>query len=125
VLQPLSGYLQLSEKLYSYNAAFAEAWNFGPEEVDSRPVEWLVDNLCARVPGARWRREEIPQPHEAGTLKLDSAKAKQRLSWRPHWAIEQALAYTVDWHLAWRKGADMGKFSLQQIAAYEAAMGGA
>ena len=123
VLEPLSGYLQLAEKLYTENAAFAEAWNFGPEDADSRPVEWLVDNLCARVPGAYWRREEAPQPHEAGTLKLDSGKATQRLNWRPRWALEQALAQTVDWHLAWRKGADMRAFSLQQIAAYETAMG--
>jgi CDP-glucose 4,6-dehydratase len=125
VLEPLSGYLQLAEKLHGEKTAFAEAWNFGPEEADSRPVEWLVENLCARMPGARWRREQVPQPHEAGTLKLDSSKAKQRLNWRPRWALEQALAHTVDWHLAWRNGADMREFSLQQIAAYETGIGDA
>lgn len=125
VLEPLSGYLQLAEKLYAENAAYAEAWNFGPEEADSRPVEWLVDKLCARVPGARWQREAVPQPHEAGILKLDSSKAKQRLNWRPCWALEQALAHTVDWYLVWRKGDDMRAFSLQQIATYETAMGAA
>ena len=125
VLEPLAGYLQLAEKLYVENAAYAEAWNFGPEEADSRPVEWLVDKLCARVPGARWQREAVPQPHEAGTLKLDSGKANQRLNWRPRWALEQALAHTVDWHLAWRQGADMRAYSLQQIAVYETAMGAA
>lgn len=123
VLEPLSGYLQLAEKLHTANSAFAEAWNFGPEEADSRPVEWLVENLCKRVPGARWHCEDAPQLHEASTLKLDSSKAKQRLHWRPRWALEQALAHTIDWHLAWRRGADMQDFSLQQIAAYEAAVG--
>ncbi|MBF8176672.1 CDP-glucose 4,6-dehydratase [Herminiimonas contaminans] len=122
VLEPLSGYLQLAEKLYTENSAFAEAWNFGPEETDSRPVEWLVENLCARVPGASWQCEQTLQPHEAGLLKLDSNKAKQRLHWRPRWILEQALAHTVDWHLAWREGADMRAFSLQQIATYETAM---
>ncbi len=125
VLEPLSGYLQLAERLYSDNTAFAEAWNFGPEEADSRPVEWLVDSLCARVPGASWQLEEAPQLHEAGTLKLDSGKAKQRLKWRPRWGLDQALMHTVDWHLAWRNGTDMCEFSLQQIAAYETAMGAA
>lgn len=123
VLEPLSGYLQLAEKLYAEKVAYSEGWNFGPAEADSRPVEWLVDKLCARVPGARWQREAVPQPHEAGTLKLDSSKSKQRLNWRPRWALEQALAHTVDWHLAWRKGTDMREYSLQQITAYEAAMG--
>lgn len=122
VLEPLSGYLQLAEKLYVENAAFAEAWNFGPEDADARPVQWIADNLCSRIPGASWRREETTQPHEAGTLKLDSSKAKQRLGWRPRWNLEQALAHTVDWHLAWRQGTDMQAFSLQQIAAYEMAM---
>lgn len=122
VLEPISGYLQLGERLYTQNAAFAEAWNFGPEEADSQSVEWLVESLCARVPGASWQREEAPQLHEAGTLKLDSSKAKQRLKWRPRWALDQTLTHTVDWHLAWRSGADMCEFSLQQIAAYESAM---
>lgn len=122
VLEPLSGYLQLAERLYIDKDAFAEAWNFGPEEADSKPVAWLVDRLCARVPGAGWRHEEALQPHEAGTLKLDSSKARQRLNWHPRWMLEQALMHTVDWHLAWRDGADMRTFSLEQIAAYEAAM---
>lgn len=122
VLEPLSGYLQLSEKLYTESATFAEAWNFGPEESDARPVEWLVENLCARIPGASWRCEDTPQPHEAGTLKLDCSKAKKRLDWCSRWPLDLALARTVDWHLAWRKGADMRAFSLQQIADYERAM---
>ncbi|MDR2186445.1 MAG: CDP-glucose 4,6-dehydratase [Azonexus sp.] len=121
VLEPLSGYLQLAEKLHTENGAYAEAWNFGPEESDAHPVAWLADRLCAQIPGASWQRDEIPQPHEAGTLKLDSAKAKRRLSWHPRWPLEQALAATIDWHLAWRKGTDMRAFSLSQIAAYEAA----
>jgi len=123
VLEPLSGYLQLAEKLYIENGSFAEAWNFGPEEADSRPVVWLVENLCARVPGASWRCDEVPQPHEAGTLKLDSTKAKQRLNWRPRWALDQALAHTLDWHLAWREGGDLHHLCLMQIRQYESACG--
>jgi CDP-glucose 4,6-dehydratase len=122
VLEPLSGYLKLAEKLYDENTVFAEAWNFGPEEADSRSVEWVVDNLCERMQGASWLREAAPQPHEAGTLKLDSSKAKRRLDWRPSWSLEQGLMHTVDWHLAWRRGADMRAVSLQQISAYEKAM---
>ncbi len=51
-----------------------------------------------------------------------NSKAKRRLEWFPRWALDQALAHTVDWHLAWRMGADMRAFSLQQIVAYEIAM---
>jgi CDP-glucose 4,6-dehydratase len=119
VLEPLSGYLQLAEKLYHQKDAFAEAWNFGPEEDDSRPVEWLANNLCNRIPGASWQSQGTPQLHEAGTLKLDSSKAKNRLAWHPSWNLDQALACTVDWYVAWKKGADMQAFSLRQIVEYE------
>lgn len=119
VLEPLSGYLLLAERLFKENIAFAEAWNFGPEDADAQSVEWIVDALCKRIPGASWQCDAEPQPHEAGTLKLDSTKAQNRLGWQPRWRLANALEKTVAWHLAWRQSADMRTFSLQQIAAYE------
>lgn len=121
VLEPLSGYLMLAEQAYGNPCKFDEAWNFGPEEKDAKPVEWLVGQLCARIPGAAWQCETAPQPHEAGLLKLDSGKAKSQLGWKPRWTLETALKRTVDWHLAWKRGDDMRAFSLEQIAQYEAA----
>jgi CDP-glucose 4,6-dehydratase len=125
VLEPLSGYLKLAEKLYVEGGDFADAWNFGPRDDDARPVDWLLDRLCALVPGARWCVDASPDLHEAGTLKLDSSKAIRKLHWRPRWVLEQALSQTVDWHLAWRKGANMQVFSLEQIAKYENSVGDA
>ena len=52
VLEPLAGYLQLAEKLYSDGDAWTEAWNFGPDEADARTVQWIVETLCARMPSA-------------------------------------------------------------------------
>ncbi len=117
VLEPLSGYLCLAERLSS-DSSFAQAWNFGPEDGDARSVEWIVDSLCRSIPGAAWRRETAPQPHEAGMLKLDSTKAQQKLGWWPHWSLDTALEKTVDWHLAWKRGTDMQAFSLAQIGEY-------
>lgn len=118
VLEPLSGYLALAERLYADGGDFAEAWNFGPDEADARPVQWIVDTLCARMPGAAWQRDASPQPHEAHTLRLDSAKAHARLGWRPRWNLPRALEATLDWHQAWRAGADMTDLSLRQIREY-------
>ncbi len=120
VLEPLSGYLMLAERLCADGGDFAEAWNFGPDEADARPVQWIVDTLCARLPGAAWERAAAPQPHEAHTLRLDSAKAHARLGWRPRWNLPRALEATLDWHQAWKAGADMADVSLRQIRAYEA-----
>lgn len=121
VLEPLSGYLMLAERLHTDGAAFAEAWNFGPDAADMRPVRWIVDALCARVPGSAWRDDSAPQPYEAHTLRLDSAKACARLGWQPRWNLQQALEATLDWHKAWKRGTDMADFSLRQIRAYAAA----
>ena len=120
VLEPLSGYLMLAERLCTEGAAFAEAWNFGPDEADARPVEWIVETLCARMTDATWQRDTAPQPHEAHTLRLDSAKAHARLGWQPCWNLQRALEATLDWHQAWKAGTDMADFSLRQIRAYEA-----
>lgn len=121
VLEPLAGYLLLAERLWGEDgAAWAEPWNFGPADEDARPVRWIVEHLCGRVSGARWQCDTAPQPHEAHTLKLDSAKARARLSWRPRWRLAEALGRTLDWYLAWRAGADMAAFSLDQIRAYTA-----
>jgi CDP-glucose 4,6-dehydratase len=121
VLEPLGGYLILAEKLHESGAEFAEAWNFGPDDNDARPVRWIVEHLGLQMPNADWQADATPQPHEANALKLDSSKSRARLGWRPRWDLETALNQTLAWHLAWRQGADMTAFSLRQIHAYEEA----
>jgi len=120
VLEPLSGYLLLAERLLESDRD-AEAWNFGPAEDDARPVGWIVEHLCGLLPAASWRRDGADHPHEAGILRLDSTKARRRLGWRPRWGLEEALGRTLDWHRAWQAGADMAAVSLAQIEAFETA----
>ena len=120
VLEPLSGYLNLAEKLLTEGQGFAEAWNFGPEETDARPVQWIVEYLCSQVADAVWQCDASPQPHEANTLKLDSSKARVQLGWRPRWDLQTALGMTLGWHQEWKQGVDMTAISVQQIQAYEA-----
>ena len=120
VLEPLSGYLNLAEKLFTEGQGFAEAWNFGPEETDARSVQWIVEYLCSQVADAVWQCDASPQPHEANMLKLDSSKAKVQLGWRPRWNLQTALRMTLGWHQEWKQGANMAAISVQQIQAYEA-----
>jgi CDP-glucose 4,6-dehydratase len=121
VLEPLFGYMMLAEKLYTEGEDFAEAWNFGPEEADARPVKWIAEYLCSQLPGSHWQCDSVPQPHEANYLKLDSSKAKARLGWHSRWNLETALGHTLAWHLAWKRGVDMTAKSIEQIHAYEEA----
>lgn len=120
VLEPLSGYLSLAEKLFLEGKDFAEAWNFGPDDTDARPVQWIIEYLCSQVPDATWQCDTSPQPHEAHTLKLDSSKAKSRLGWCPRWDLKTALGMTLAWHQGWKRGADMTAITVQQIQTYEA-----
>ncbi|WP_415663425.1 hypothetical protein [Vibrio taketomensis] len=46
VLEPLSGYITIAEKLYSEGSSFAEGWNFGPKDEDAQPVEKIVNHLA-------------------------------------------------------------------------------
>jgi CDP-glucose 4,6-dehydratase len=119
VLEPLSGYLALAERLYVEGPAFAEGWNLGPPESDARPVQWIVERLTALWgEGASWERDAKPQPHEATYLKLDCTKAAARIGWRPRWSLEHALGRIVTWHKAYSASEDMRAVTLSQITEY-------
>jgi CDP-glucose 4,6-dehydratase len=100
--------------------AGGEAWNFGPEQCDAQPVEWIVRELAELWGmGAEWELENSAQPHEAGNLKLDWSKAAARLDWRPVLRLKDALAMTFAWYKARRLGQDMHLFTVAQIEQYE------
>jgi CDP-glucose 4,6-dehydratase len=120
VLEPLSGYLVLAQRLYEHGQADAEGWNFGPRDEDARPVQWIVERLCdAWGQGAAWALQPGDHPHEASYLKLDISKARQRLNWAPRWPLQTALSRITDWHRAWLAGADMHAYCLEQISQYQ------
>ncbi len=102
VLEPLSGYLILSQKLYNEGNKFADAWNFGPRDSDAKPVKWIVENILRTMKSKMsWELEPNTQPHEAYYLKLDISKAEAMLGWTPKWNIEKAIEKVVEWHEAW------------------------
>lgn len=119
VLEPVSGYLMLAEALVTRPAEAASPWNFGPDERDAQPVSWIQDQLGVLLPGYCWQRDEDESVHEAGLLKLDSARARSLLGWRPRWSLDEALRRTTDWHRAWRAGEPMHEVTLRQIEQYE------
>jgi len=121
VLEPLSGYLVLAERLWDEPEAYAEAWNFGPGDSDARTVGWVLDQLVAATPGSDWIPDAQEHPHEAASLRLDSSKARIRLGWGPRWPLPVAIARTLDWFRARDDGRDMRAFSLAQIGDYQAA----
>lgn len=119
VLEPLSGYLALAEKLYTEGQACAEGWNFGPKDDDARPVQWIVEHMAkAWGQRAHWQLDGSAHPHEANYLKLDISKAKARLGWHPRWPLAAAIEHISSWHRAWLAHEDMHQLCLNQIQQY-------
>jgi CDP-glucose 4,6-dehydratase len=119
VLEPLSGYLTLTERSFA-DASITGAWNFGPSESDSQPVRYLADSIVRLWGnGAKWESGESGQAvHEAHLLNLDSSKARTLLGWRPRWRLDEALANTVGWYREYYGGGDAQTVSLNQIKDY-------
>jgi CDP-glucose 4,6-dehydratase len=121
VLDPIEGYLLLARHLAEQGPEFGGPWNFGPLERDVRTVEEVVRRLCSAWGGGiSFEVDRGPHPHESRTLKLDCAKARELLGWRPAWGLEEALGETVAWTRGWHEGRDPRELCLAQIARHAA-----
>lgn len=120
VLESLAGYMSLVEKLCDEGDGYAEGWNFGPRDDETRPVDWVVETLARNWgEGADWVLDGGDHPHEAHYLKLDCSKAHTRLGWQPRLSLSQALEWTVQWYRAFQQQGDLRRMTLQQIDRYQ------
>jgi CDP-glucose 4,6-dehydratase len=120
VLDCLSGYVLLAEKLETRDAELPTAWNFGPAPADIKPVSWIVDFLVkAWGGGACWRIDNAQHPHEARMLRLDNTRATDVLGWRPRLTLPTALDWTAQWYKAHHAGRDARELCVAQIADYQ------
>lgn len=101
VLEPLSGYLLLAEKLYSCPLEYSGAWNFGPNHEDVKSVDTIVNFMSNLWPNSSWQLDKTKNPHEANLLKLDITKARSKLNWHPTWNLDKCLRKIVEWHKSW------------------------
>jgi CDP-glucose 4,6-dehydratase len=119
VLEPLSGYLMLAEKLYKHGPKYSEAWNFGPDRKDAISVEWIIKKLCEKWgEEASYKIDQGKHPHEAHYLILDHSKATSKLGWKPKWGLETALDKIVGWTKAYKDHEDVTEVCLGQIKEY-------
>lgn len=124
VLEPLSGYLLLAQKLVEDGPSYSEAWNFGPNDADEKPVEWIVRKICEKWGhGASYEIDRGVHPHEAHYLKLDCSKAKAHLGWYPKWDLEQAIDMVIEWTQAYKEHKEVRKVCLKQIEEYTKSSG--
>jgi len=119
VLEPLTGYLLLAQKLCLDGEKYAGAWNFGPEKSDAKTVDWIVKRLCQKWgQGASYAIDRGKHPHETHYLRLNIAKAKKELGWKPQWDLDMALQKVMDWTLAYKNRQDLREVCIGQIKDY-------
>lgn len=120
VLEPLSGYLMVAEKLLVGDSKYADAWNFGPYEEGAWPVCRIASEMVRRWGGGvEWVKDTGEHPHEATALRLDSSKAHFELGWRPILSMSETIDWIIDWFQGWKKEVDMHVFTRTQIERYE------
>ncbi|MGB4811063.1 MAG: CDP-glucose 4,6-dehydratase [Methylophilaceae bacterium] len=122
VLEPLSGYLTIAERLHTDGLKYSGAWNFGPYVHDVKPVDWIVNALVRHWgDSASYMVDETKANlHEAHYLKLDCSKAHSLLQWQPHWNIAQTIEKISAWHKAQLAGENMQTYSKLEIQTYKA-----
>ena len=120
VLDCLNGYLVLAEAM-STNAAVSTTFNFGPDSSIPMPVRNVAE-LASITWGesASWEPIDVPQPHEAEFLTLDSSKAKSELGWSEKLTSVEAINWTVEWEARVFRGESPMAVTFEQLERFRA-----
>lgn len=119
VLEPLSGYLLLAQKLYGGEKKYSGAWNFGPNEESFVTTQKMTELAIKIVKKGRYEIQKDATKHEANLLKLDINKARTLLDWRPQINLEESLLLTFKWYEAfYSQSIDMSDLTNQQITSF-------
>ncbi|MBP3821505.1 CDP-glucose 4,6-dehydratase [bacterium] len=120
VLEPLSGYLLLGQKLLEEGKKYADGFNFGPNEDSVLTVAQVSKMVCDFYGKGKVVVGEKSPLHEAGLLMLNIEKAKKILGWTPTLTAQEAIKNTVDWYKHfYAQDIDMYKFTMKQIEDFE------
>ena len=101
VLEPVRAHLLLAQSLYEQGQEFSGAWNFGPRNEDAIAVRHLAESFVKQ-----WGAGKLTfgahenSPAVEPVFRLNTQKAQTQLGWRPILALEDAIAWTVEWYKA-------------------------
>ncbi len=104
VLEPLSGYMLLAQKMWNDPVKYCEGWNFGPR-AESITNVWDVASMVIENYGSG-ELKDLSDPdalHEAKLLMLDISKAKFQLGWEPRMSLGKCVQLVVDWYKRYKE----------------------
>lgn len=120
VLEPLSGYLLLGQKLLEEGKKHAEGFNFGPNEESVLKVAEVSQKVCVYYGKGEVVVHKRDDLHEANLLMLNIEKAEKVLGWVPTYTANQAIKKSVEWYRNfYQKDINMYEFTISQIEEYE------
>ena len=115
VLEPLSGYMMLAQKMWNEPIKWCEGWNFGPEAESISTVWEVATELVNNFGYGELKDSSDPNAvHEANLLMLDITKAKTRLGWTPRMDMKQCMALVADWYKRY-KTEDVYNLCIEEI----------
>jgi CDP-glucose 4,6-dehydratase len=119
VLEPLSGYLLLGEKLYNVGKEYSGGWNIGPIGDTNQSVRNLIEKIieCTKM-GSYSTPKNIQNHYEASFLNLDVSKAMHMLSWKPVLSFEETVLFTVEGYNITHKNSSLYNHRKNQIERY-------
>jgi len=119
VLEPLSGYLRVGQKLMEEPVKYSTSFNFGPGLAANKPVREVVHRLVDYYgQGSVVDAFDPNAVHENTLLNLDVTKAYNMLQWEAKWNLDEMIHKTVDWYKEALKSKDMYDFCVGQIMAH-------
>lgn len=119
VLEPLSGYLLLGQKLLEYGKQYADGFNFGPDEDSILKVADVAQKVVEFYGKGEVVVQKRDNLHEAGLLMLNIEKAAKVLGWHPSLTADEAIQKTVEWYKNfYSSDIDIYNFTLKQIEDY-------
>ena len=118
VLEPLSGYMLLAQKMWNAPVSYCESWNFGPK-LESVANVWDIATSVVKYygKGTFVDASDHNSLHEAKLLMLDISKAYFKLGWQPRLKMEQSVQLTVDWYKRY-KNESVYDLCIEQITKY-------
>lgn len=123
VLEPLSGYLTLGEKLLNQGEHYAQGFNFGPRKEDVLSVIDVTKKVIDYYGKGEVIINKKDNLHEANLLMLDIEKAKNVLGWTPAYSCDKAIRETVEWYKRFYQEGEINgamlDFTLNQISQYQ------
>ena len=118
VIEPLVGYLLLTQKQYEKDIAYlGYGWNFGPNKQNFQSVKYIIDFFKKKY-DFKYNLLKSTKFKETKILKLNNNKSKKYLNWSPKWNLEKSLEKILEWESYKKNKVDLSKICEMQIKSY-------